>query len=121
VKFIIFDTESDGFWEESTKIHVLGYTEDGTNISVTHSYSEMVDFFLQSDTLFVAHNGIRHDMPLINKILSLKLDYTKFVDTLALSWYLNFDRNKHGLEQYGLDSLQPYSRNVHTLPCLLCD
>ncbi len=101
MRFFVVDTESDGLAYDAAKVHVLGYTEDGENISVTHDYQEMRDFFMQPDCMFVCHNGICHDMPLVNRILGLDLDYTKWVDTLALSYYLNFDRDRHGLAVYG--------------------
>lgn len=103
MKYIVFDTESDGFAYEATKLHVFSWTEDGVNIFVTHDYDEMRQVLSQQDCMFVAHNAIRHDLPLINRILGLNLSHTKFVDTLALSWYINFSRDRHGLEQYGVE------------------
>jgi DNA polymerase III alpha subunit (gram-positive type) len=102
MKFIVFDTESDGLAYEATKLHVFSWTEDGATINVTHDYDEMKAVLSQKDCMFVAHNAIRHDMPLLNRLLSLDLQYTQFVDTLFLSWYVNFDRDRHGLEQYGI-------------------
>ena len=102
MKFIVLDSESDGFAYEATKLHVLGWTEDGKTVNTTHDYKEMRELLSQPDCLFVAHNAIRHDLPLINRILGLDLTYSKFVDTLMLSWYLNFDRDRHGLGDYGV-------------------
>lgn len=103
MKYVVLDSESDGLWEEATKIHVLSYTEDGVNYASTNDYDEMRKVLLQKDVKFVAHNSIRHDLPLFNKILGLELTYKNFVDSLALSWYLNFNRLKHGLESYGIE------------------
>jgi DNA polymerase III alpha subunit (gram-positive type) len=103
MKFIVFDSESDGLAYEATKLHVFAWTEDGKEVQVTHDYEDMKKVLLQEDTMFVGHNAIRHDMPLFNNLLGLDLKYTKFVDTLALSWYLNFNRDRHGLEFYGIE------------------
>ena len=103
MKYIVLDSESDGLWEEATKLHVLSWTEDGINYKSTNNYNEMRSVLTASDTKFVAHNCVRHDLPLFNKILGLELTYKNFVDSLALSWYLNFDRLKHGIESYGID------------------
>ena len=101
VKYIVLDSESNGLWVEATKIHVLSWTEDGTPQS-THDYDKMREVLTQ-DAKFICHNAIRHDLPLFNKILGLKLTYLNFLDTLALSWYINFERSKHGVESYGDD------------------
>ena len=101
MRFVVFDTETDGLLDTLTKIHVLGYTEDGENITTTHDYDEMRAFFSQPDVLFVCHNVVRYDLPAVNHVLGLNLKYPKFVDTLALSWYLEFQRNKHGLAEWG--------------------
>lgn len=104
MKFIVLDSESDGLWKEATKIHVLSWTEDGENIKSTNDYEVMSKVLSEDNVFFVAHNSIRHDMPLMNKILNCNLNYKKFVDTLALSWYLHEDRGgRHGLESYGVD------------------
>jgi DNA polymerase I-like protein with 3'-5' exonuclease and polymerase domains len=59
----------------------------------------MRTFFEQSDTL-IGHNIIRFDIPVVNKVLGIKVK-AKLVDTLALSWYVNHTKPKHGLETYG--------------------
>jgi DNA polymerase III alpha subunit (gram-positive type) len=58
---------------------------------------------LDSADLIVAHNAIRHDMVVFNRILGVPMDFRKWIDTLALSWYLYPDRQKHGLAEWGLD------------------
>ncbi len=56
---------------------------------------------LNSETL-VGHNIIRFDIPAIERVLDIKVT-ARLVDTLGLSWYLNHERPKHGLEGYGED------------------
>tara|TARA_R110001599_G_scaffold2705_6_gene14735 strand:- start:2337 stop:4100 length:1764 start_codon:yes stop_codon:yes gene_type:complete len=67
----------------------------------THDYDEMRYVLLNSETL-VGHNIIRFDLPAVESLLDIKVT-ARLVDTLALSWYLNHDRPKHGLEGYGVD------------------
>lgn len=106
-RFVVFDTESDGLAYEATKFHILVWTEDGETFHDTKDYDEITKFFLQEDVIFICHNAIGHDMPLANRLLGLNLKYQQFWDTLALSWYLFPDRNRHGLEwiakEYGLE------------------
>lgn len=103
MKFIVLDSETDGFLDVATKFHVVAWTEDGVNFNHTNDYEEIRSLLAQDDTKIVCHNAIRFDLPMFNKLLGTSLKYTQFVDTLALSWYLNFDRDRHGLESYGID------------------
>lgn len=105
MNYIVIDTESDGFAYECSKIWVLGWTEDGINYNHTGSYDEMRSVLSgdHKERRLVCHNAIRHDLVAINRILGLNLTYLDFVDTLPLSWTINYDRNKHGLESYGED------------------
>ena len=97
----VFDIETDGLLDELTKIHVLSYSDDGKEVKYTHDYDEMREFFTDTETL-VGHNIIRFDIPAVERVLGIKVN-ARLVDTLALSWYLNHDRPKHGLEGYGED------------------
>ena len=96
----IFDIETDGL--NSTKIHVLSWSNDfGKTVRHTHDYDEMRHVLLNSETL-VGHNIICFDVPAVEKVLGIKVK-ARLIDTLAMSWYLNHDRPKHGLEGYGQD------------------
>ena len=97
----VFDIETDGLLGDLTKIHVLSYSHDGKSVVSTGNYDEMREFFLTQQCL-VGHNIVRFDVPAVEKVLSIKVK-AKLVDTLALSWYLNYDRPRHGLEGYGED------------------
>lgn len=103
MKFIVLDSESDNLWKDATKLHVVAWTEDGETFHHTNNQDE-IRFLLNSpDKRIVCHNAIRHDLPTFNKLLGTDLKYTDFVDTLVLSWYINFERDRHGLESYGND------------------
>jgi len=95
----VFDIETDGLLDELTKVHVLSYSRDGKEVTHTHDYNEMREFFLTEKTL-VGHNIIRFDAPAIEKVLGIKIK-ARMIDTLALSWYLHHTRLKHGLGEYG--------------------
>ena len=95
----VFDIETDGLLNEMTKIHVLSYSDDGKTIHHTHDYDEMREFFATRKTI-AGHNIIRFDAPAVEKILGIKIK-SRMIDTLALSWYINHTRMKHGLEGYG--------------------
>lgn len=99
-KYII-DIEANGLLHEATKIHCLGYCNTKTGLVCSTSYQDQIrDFFLQEDVYFIAHNGITYDFPLIEKIYRIKIKAKK-IDTLALSWTLNSERNDHKLGTYG--------------------
>ena len=97
----VFDIETDGLLDELTKIHVLSWSNDMGEVKHTHDYDEMRYVLLNSETL-VGHNIIRFDIPAVERVLGIKVT-ARLVDTLALSWYLNHQRPKHGLEGYGED------------------
>ena len=97
----VFDIETDGLLDELTKIHVLSWMGTDGNVYHTHDYDEMRTFFTEAEAL-VGHNIIRFDIPAVERVLGIKVE-ARLVDTLALSWYLNHDRPKHGLEGYGED------------------
>tara|TARA_R110000822_G_scaffold90103_4_gene208504 strand:- start:3002 stop:4852 length:1851 start_codon:yes stop_codon:yes gene_type:complete len=99
--YTVFDTETNGLLDVLTKVHVLSYSHDGREIKHTHDYDEMRLFFSEAKVL-VGHNICRFDIPAVEKVLGIKVK-ARLVDTLALSWYLNHERVKHGLEGYGED------------------
>jgi len=92
----VFDIETDGL--KPTKIHCLSY-EDDTGIKTITDYSDMVVFLNNADKL-IGHNIITYDIPVLERLLGVKIK-AEVVDTLPLSWYLNFNMPKHGLAFYG--------------------
>lgn len=92
MKPVVFDLECDGL--KPTKIHCLA-----ANGKATTSYDLMRKFCAETEVL-VGHNIIRFDVGVLERILDIKVK-SKLVDTLALSWYLEPDRPRHGLESYG--------------------
>ena len=98
---IVFDVEANGLLDKATKIHCLSYTTDGKNYQTIFDYSDMRDLILSQHGL-VGHNIIRYDVPLIEKILGIKIK-SRLFDTLPMSWVLNYNRSKPGLESFGED------------------
>lgn len=97
----VFDIETDGLLDDLTKIHVLSYSYDGKEVVSTGDYDEMREFF-ETHHYLIGHNIILFDIPAVEKVLGIKVK-ARLVDTLALSWYVNHHRTKHGLEGYGED------------------
>ena len=97
----VFDLESDGLYDEVTKIHVLTYAGSGNElVSLTH-YDDMREFITTTPNL-IGHDILRYDLRVIKKLLHVEpAKSCKIYDTLPLAWYLDHDRLKHGLETYG--------------------
>ena len=112
---IVFDVEANGLLDKATKIHCLSYTSDGKDYKTIFDYSDMRDLILSQHGL-VGHNIIRYDVPLIEKILGIKIKARLF-DTLPMSWVLNLTRSKHGLESFGEDFgiPKPHINDWHNL------
>lgn len=100
---VVFDLESNALELDRVKtIHVLSWVSSG-EVQSTNDYDTMQEVLTNADVL-IGHNIILYDLPVIKKVLKLHPDSLgRIVDTLALSWYLNFDRQRHGLEHYGED------------------
>ena len=95
---ILFDVEADNLLEDATKIHCLSYTTDGSDYTTLFDYDEMRELVLSQRGL-IGHNIIRYDIPLLEKILDIKITARLF-DTLPMSWVLNYNRPRHGLESF---------------------
>lgn len=98
----IFDIEGDSL--DATKIHCLSYTMYGptkNKIVTLTSYDDMRKFLLSADVL-IGHNITLWDVPTLNRLLGIKIK-ARLIDTLAISWYIQPDRLRHGLESYGLE------------------
>lgn len=92
----VFDIEADSL--TPTKIHCLAI-KNAKGSKDTTDYENMRKFFTKAKVL-IGHNIIRYDIPAVERLLGIKVN-ALLVDTLALSWYLYPERNKHGLEEWG--------------------
>jgi len=97
----VIDMESDALLDKVTLMHVIGwYNIDTEKSGVITDYPKMLRFLRQDDLTLICHNIIRFDVPVFEKILNINVN-ARLIDTLALSWYLQPLRPKHGLESYG--------------------
>lgn len=109
----VADFEADGLLDEATKLHVLSYQLDGKGVNSLHGTEEadrikaFFRYHLEKKIPIVMHSGISYDIPLAEKLLDIDLSEIMLIDSLALSWYLNTNRSKHGLdsfhEDYGIE------------------
>ena len=65
------------------------------------SYKDIKEFILNADCL-IGHNITLYDVPTIERLIGIKVR-ARLVDTLALSWYCQPDRPRHGLASYGVE------------------
>lgn len=93
----VFDIECDGI--TPTKIHCMSVQMGDKIVSYTN-YEDMRQFLLNADEL-IGHNVCRYDLPVCERILGIKINCKKIVETLALSWYIYTDRVIHGLDEWG--------------------
>jgi len=97
---IIFDIETDGL--QATKIWCLSYYNLSTKSSNTLTDYEEIKQFLKQDSILIAHNAVRYDIPTLKRVLNIDISNTVF-DTLPISWVLYPQRKLHGLEEWGED------------------
>lgn len=99
----VFDAEGDGL--EATKFYCVSYEDsDGTKGTVT-DYADMQGILGdERRRVLVGHNIIRWDIPSLLRVVGIDLDEsTILIDTLAVGWYLDPLRRRHGIESYGED------------------
>lgn len=98
----IYDTESDGFVYEATKIHIVSMVAADDN-KVKSYYGNNIEEGMQklSDSrVIVAHNQAKHDIPLFQKIYP-GWEPPLVLDTLILSALLFPERlGGHGIEAW---------------------
>jgi hypothetical protein len=108
----VSDVESDGLLQEASLLHVLSMEmANGKKASIKGDDHERIKAFFQyhidNKTPIVGHSFICYDVPLCEKILGMDLSELMVIDSLALSWYLNISRKRHGLdsflEDYGVE------------------
>lgn len=107
---IVFDSESDGFVYEATKLHVISMCGKDKGDEV-QSYTSGADFDrvhieaglerLSQAPVIIGHNIIKHDIPLFKKLYP-GWEHKLVLDTLVLSALLYPDRvGGHSIEAWG--------------------
>lgn len=111
VKIYCADLESTGLLHQlaiqgdKAKMHnFCAKSIESGNMWTFHTDTEQdrnkISKFLDREIILIMHNGICYDRNAL-KFFGYDVGKVHFVDTLALSWYLDLNRPKHGLESYG--------------------
>ena len=90
---------------DKAKLHnlcVMNVADCNMNTYHTNTQEERNEIreLLSKKIIFIMHNGICYDKNAL-KHFGYDVSNIHFVDTLALSWYLDLNRDKHGLESCG--------------------
>lgn len=101
----VADIEANGLLDEATRIHVLSCTMSNNKSydlrgSERQKLINFCNYHINNNIPVVGHYFILFDVPLLEKILGVDLSKLMVVDTLALSWYLNIERDQHGLDSF---------------------
>lgn len=98
---ILFDMETNGLFHDVDRIWVVSYVDlkDRENIKTITDYEEIKKLFSCPDTLFIGHNIIKYDLPVIKKLLQVEVDYKNAFDTLLVSQALFPENRRHGLAE----------------------
>jgi len=96
-----FDIETDGLLDVQTKLHCAVFKCVNTGVwkKFVNGQERELERFLEGAGTLIAHNGICFDKPALNQ-LGIKCT-NAIIDTLHISWYLELNRPKHGLDSYG--------------------
>jgi len=101
----VADIETVGFLEEIrtfSDLHVLScaYKSEGEwKIKSTSDIQDIEKLVGNPDNTIVFHNGMSFDKPALEK-MGIAFN-AEIIDTLAISYYLYSERDKHGLEVWG--------------------
>ena len=91
--------------QESPKLHnfcSLSIDSDEVRLFEGGKDKKKLQAWFDEGHTFIMHNGYTFDMPAL-ELLGYDISKTKFIDSLALSWYLEPNRIKHGLAEYGVE------------------
>ena len=101
MEYIIYDIETnDKIVDNVNRIHVMSVMI-GDKYDSTNDYDKMRRMLSKEDVYFVGHNIQRYDIPCLEKVLGIKIDTSRHIDTLAISWFLYNKRKTHNLEDWG--------------------
>lgn len=86
MKVGVFDSESDGFLEDATRVWCLAVKDKGSGERKSFRPNEVLDGLehLSTFDVLIGHNVIAHDFPLFRKLYKWEFKGTK-VDTLLMS------------------------------------
>jgi DNA polymerase-1 len=101
LRIAIIDIETDPI--PATKIHCIVTREIDSSEHKVFLYP-FDDFkrYAKTVDLWVAHNGIGFDIPVLNRLLHCGISYTRVVDTFVVSRTVNYPSyDTHGLDEIG--------------------
>lgn len=94
------DIETDGL--NPTKIHCISVMNSKTRLMTTFTDIEEFELWFNPDDVFVFHNGIAFDVPVIERLTKVKFNHSKIIDTFVVSRLWNYGKfNTHSLEEWG--------------------
>ena len=95
---VVLDIEADGL--NPTKIWCIVAKDIKTNEVYTFEPDTLSDFqnFSKNISVYIGHNLIGYDLPVIHKLLNITVPLDRVVDTLVISRLLDSQRGKHSLE-----------------------
>lgn len=90
--------------QEYPKLHNLGLISINESVAKLYegSQKKSIQEFLDEGPTLIMHNGKLFDKEALD-FLGYNTSKVKVIDTLILSWYLEPNRMKHGLEEYGVE------------------
>ena len=101
------DIESTGLLDmmreqENPRLHNLGLISINESVAKLYEGSQKKEIqeFLDEGHTLIMHNGKLFDKEALD-LLGYNTSKVKIIDTLILSWYLEPERMRHGLEEYG--------------------
>ena len=94
----LFDCEGDSL--VPTKFWCLVYYDIDTKEKGELTTHDAIKEFLLGASTLIGHNISRWDIPQLSRVLNIKIN-AELIDTLGLSWYLEPERKRNGLEAYG--------------------
>ena len=104
----VMDIEADGLLEDLTKMHVasIAYHNKDTDkykIYSTEYLNTALTMIEESNGPVVGHNFYLYDVPALEKLRGKELPLDNIIDSLFVSWYIEPNRSRHGLEAHGED------------------
>jgi len=105
---LVLDLEANGL--KPTKIWVVVCKDIDTgdyhvyrSPSSTNDEGRRLYALLTSADLVVAHNGLGYDFVVLRSLLGIDLPIHKVIDTLVVSKLVDYSRNGHSIEDYGIE------------------
>jgi DNA polymerase-1 len=106
---VVFDIEANGLYNP-TKIWVVVCKDIDTGIyhifrNLNDDEEELLRFirFSEAVELWIGHHILGYDCPVLHSLIGLDIPVGKCLDTLIVSKLVDYSRNGHSIEDYGLE------------------